>query len=249
MRNSFIGSPVERREDLRFVRGRGQFVDDLNPDGVLHAVILRSSVAHGRIRSIDPSAALKIAGVHSVITARDMPGGPPQIAMRLQPLPEFKPFEQSVIADTSVRYVGEPIGLVLATSAAIGEDALDRIVVDIEPLPAVNTCEASATGDRLLFPEQSTNCAMTFTAECGDADAAFTAAAYVRRETFRTGRHYGLTIEPRGLLADWDAATGRLTVSGAAKVPFFNRRVLAKQMGLPEDAIAMVETDIGGGFG
>jgi aerobic carbon-monoxide dehydrogenase large subunit len=249
MRNSFIGSPVERREDLRFVRGRGQYVDDLNPNGLLHAVILRSSVAHGRIRSIDPSAALKIAGVHSVITARDMPGGPPRIAMRLQPLPEFKPFEQSVVADTSVRYVGEPIGLVLATSAAIGEDALDRIVVDIEPLPAVNDCEASARGDRLLFAEQSTNCAMTFTAECGDADAAFRAAAYVRRETFRTGRHYGLTIEPRGVMADWDAATGRLTVSGAAKVPFFNRRILARQMGLPEDAIAMVETDIGGGFG
>jgi aerobic carbon-monoxide dehydrogenase large subunit len=249
MRNSFVGSPVERREDLRFARGRGQYVDDLNPDGLLHAVILRSSVAHGRIRSIDPSAALNIAGVHAVITARDMPGGPPRIAMRLQPLPEFKPFEQSVIADTRVRYVGEPIALVLATSAAIGEDALDRIVVDIEPLPAVCDCEASARGDRLLFPEQSTNCAMTFTAQCGDADAAFRAAAYVRRETFRTGRHYGLTLEPRGVMADWDAATGRLTVSGAAKVPFFNRRILAGQMGLPEDAIAMVETDVGGGFG
>jgi aerobic carbon-monoxide dehydrogenase large subunit len=249
MRNSFIGSPVERREDLRFVRGRGQYVDDLAPDGLLHAVILRSSVAHGRIRSIDPSAALEIAGVHCVITARDMPGGPPRIAMRLQPLPEFKPFEQSVVADTRVRYVGEPIGLVLATSAAIAEDALDRIVVDIEPLPAVNDCDASARGDRLLFPEQSTNCAMTFTAECGDADAAFRAAAYMRRETFRTGRHYGLTIEPRGVMADWDAATGRLTVSGAVKVPFFNRRILARQMGLPEDAIAMVETDVGGGFG
>jgi aerobic carbon-monoxide dehydrogenase large subunit len=249
MKNSFIGSPVERREDLRFVRGRGQYVDDLNLDGLLHAVILRSSVAHGRIRSIDPSAALNIAGVHAVITARDMPGGPPRIAMRLQPLPEFKPFEQSVVADTTVRYVGEPIALVLANSAAIGEDALDRIVVDIEPLRAVNDCQAAARGDRLLFPEQSTNCAMTFTAQCGDADAAFRAAAYVRRETFRTGRHYGLTLEPRGMMADWDAPTGRLTVSGAAKVPFFNRRILAGQMGLPEDAIAMVETDVGGGFG
>src|SRR5215471_1608264 len=153
MRNAFIGSPVERREDLRFVRGRGQYVDDLHPDGLLHAVILRSSVAHGRIRSIDFSAALKIAGVHAVITARDIPGGPPRIAMRLQPLPEFKPFEQSVVADTRVRYVGEPIALVLATSAAIGEDALDRIVVDIEPLPAVTDWETSAKGDRLLFED------------------------------------------------------------------------------------------------
>src|SRR6266436_943308 len=142
---------------------------DRVPDGLLHAVILRSSVAHGRIRSIDAAAALRIVGVHAVITARDMPGGPPRIAMRLQPLPEFKPFEQSVIADAEVRYVGEPIAVVLATSIAVGEDALDRIVVDIEPLPDVSDCETSAKGDRLLFAEQGTNCAMTFTAECGDA--------------------------------------------------------------------------------
>jgi carbon-monoxide dehydrogenase large subunit len=249
MKNSYVGSAVERREDLRFVRGRGQYIDDLSPDGLLHAVILRSSVTHGRIRSIDAAAALEIAGVHAVITARDMPGGPPRIAMRLQPLPEFKPFEQCVIADAEVRYVGEPIAVVLATSTAVGEDALDRIVVDIEPLPVVFDCETSAKGDRLLFAEQGTNCAMTFTAECGDADAAFKAAPYVRREKFRTGRHYGLTMEPRGVMAEWAAATGRLTVSGAAKVPFFNRRILAKLMGLPEDAIAMVENDVGGGFG
>jgi carbon-monoxide dehydrogenase large subunit len=249
MRNSFVGSPVERREDLRFVRGRGQYVDDLRPDGLLHAVILRSSVAHGRITSIDTSAALALEGVHAVITAKDMPGGPPKIAMRLQPLPEFKPFEQSVIADWKVRYVGEPIAVVLATSVAIGEDALERIAVDIAPLPAVTDCEASAKGDRLLFEEHGTNRSMTFTAECGDADAAFATAPYVRREKFRTGRHYGLTMEPRGVMAEWDAASSRLTVSGAAKVPFFNRRILAGQIGLPVDAIQMIENDVGGGFG
>src|SRR5215468_1892953 len=173
MRNSFVGSPVERREDLRFVRGGGQYVDDLCPDGLLHAVILRSSVAHGHIKSIDTSAALKIDGVHAIITARDIPGGLPRIAMRLQPLPEFKPFEQSVIADTKVRYVGEPIAVVLAASVTLGEDALERVVVDIEPLPAVSDCETSAKSDPLLFPEHGSNCAMTFTAECGDADAAF----------------------------------------------------------------------------
>jgi len=249
MRNTFIGSPVERREDVRFVRGRGQYVDDLRPDGLLHAVILRSSVAHGRIRSVDASAARKIDGVHAVITALDMPGGPPRIPMRLQPLPEFKPFEQSVIADTKVRYVGEPIAVVLAESVAVGEDALERVIVDIEPLPAVSDYETSAKGDRLLFEECGTNRAMTFTAACGDADAAFKTAPYTRREKFRTGRHYGLTMEPRGVMAEWDAATSRLTVSGAAKVPFFNRRILAKQMGLPETTIAMVENDVGGGFG
>jgi aerobic carbon-monoxide dehydrogenase large subunit len=249
VKNTFIGSPVERREDLRFVRGRGQYVDDLHPDGLLYAVILRSSVAHGRIRAIDTAAALALTGVHAVITANDMPGGPPKIAMRLQPLPEFKPFEQPVIADGHVRYVGEPVAVVLADSVAIGEDALEHIALDIEPLPAVTDCAAAARGDRLLFESAGTNSAMTFTAACGDVETTFASAAYVRREKLRTQRHYGLTMEPRGLLAEWNAAAGRLTVYGAAKVPFFNRRILAKQIGLPEDAIEMVENDVGGGFG
>ncbi len=137
MKNAFIGSAVERREDLRFLRGRGEYVDDLCPPGLLYAVILRSSVAHGRIVSINVAAALKIPGVHAVITAKDMPGGPPIIPMRLQPLPEFKPYEQPVIADTKVRYVGEPMAVVLADSVAIGEDALEAIEVEIAALPAV----------------------------------------------------------------------------------------------------------------
>jgi aerobic carbon-monoxide dehydrogenase large subunit len=249
VKNTFIGSPVERREDLRFVRGRGQYVDDLHPDGLLYAVILRNAVAHGRIRAIDTAAALGVKGVHAVITAKDMPGGPPKIAMRLQPLPEFKPFEQPVIADRNVRYVGEPVAVVLADSVAIGEDALEHIVLDIEPLPAVTDCAAAAQGGRLLFDSAGTNSAMTFTAACGDVEKAFACAPYVRRETLRTQRHYGLTMEPRGVLAVWDAAAGRLTVYGAAKVPFFNRRILAGQIGLPVDSIDMVENDVGGGFG
>ncbi len=249
MRNSFVGAAIERREDLRFLRGRGQYVDDLASKGVLRAVILRSAVAHGRIRSIDASAALKVPGVHAVITAKDMAGKPPIIPMRLQPLPDFKPFEQPVIAADKVRYVGEPIAVVLADSVAIGEDALEAISVDIEPLPVVADRQKAEHGDGLLFETQGTNIALKFVAAHGDVAAAFKNAPYVRRERFRTQRHFGLTMEPRGLLAEWDAAKGRLTVSGAAKVPFFNRRILAKQMDLPEDAIDMIENDVGGSFG
>ena len=249
MRNTFIGAAIERREDLRFLRGRGQYVDDLKPQGMLYAVILRSAVAHGRIRSIDGSQALKIAGVHAVITAKDMPGGPPIIPMRLQPLPDFKPFEQPVIAADKVRYVGEPIAVVLADSAAIGEDALEAIAVDIETLPPITDRAGATKGDSLLFDAKTGNIALTFRAERGDAAAAFRDAPYRRRERFKTQRHYGLTMEPRGVLAEWDAANGILRVFGAAKVPFFNRRILAAQIGLPEHAIDMVENDVGGGFG
>src|SRR3954449_1663499 len=134
--NRPIGSPVERLEDLRFLRGRGQYVDDVPSEGALHAVIYRSSVPHGRLRSMDASAAVRLHGVHAVITAADI-GEIPVITMRQELLPEFKPYQQPVIASDKVRYVGEPIAMVVADSAALAEDALDAIALDIEALPAV----------------------------------------------------------------------------------------------------------------
>jgi carbon-monoxide dehydrogenase large subunit len=162
MKNTFIGAPMERREDLRFLRGRGEYVDDLAVEGLLYAVILRSSVAHGRIASLDVSGALKCAGVHAVITAKDMPGGVPIIPMRLQPLPEFKPYEQPVLAHDKVRYVGEPVAVVLAESVALGEDALEAIGLDIERLPAISDHATAALNRSVLFEATGTNCALVF---------------------------------------------------------------------------------------
>jgi aerobic carbon-monoxide dehydrogenase large subunit len=247
--NSLIGSPIERLEDLRFVRGRGQYVDDLAREGMLHAAVLRSSVAHGRLRAIDASAARALPGVHSVITAKEIGNRVPRVPMRLQPLPDFEPFGQPVIAETKVRHVGEAIALVLADTPGLAEDAVGLIEVDIEPLPAVADRHVSAKNQTLLFEDQGSNRAIMFRAVRGDAAAAFKDAPYIRRESFRTQRHMALPMEPRGLLAEWDAARGRLTLSGAAKVLFFNRRTLAKQLDLPESAIELVENDVGGGFG
>ncbi len=247
MRNAFVGSPVERIEDSRFLRGRGQFVDDLARENLLHAVILRSAVAHGRIRSIDAAAARARPGVHAVITAADLGAAIPTIPLRQESSPAFEPFEQPVIAHGKVRYVGEPVAVVLAESAAAAEDALEAIALDIEALPAVVDSAAAGTNRVLLFEAAGSNLALTLTGLRGDADAAFARAPYVRRERFAVQRHGAVPMEPRGLLAEWDA--GRLTVFGAAKVAFLNRRVLAKQMGLPESAIRMVENDVGGGFG
>jgi carbon-monoxide dehydrogenase large subunit len=247
--NAFVGSPVERLEDPRFLRGRGQYVDDLARANLLHAVILRSAVAHGRIHSIGTSAALRRPGVHAVITAADIGAAIPTIPLRQESSPAFKPFEQPVIAHDKVRYVGEPVAVVLAGSAAAAEDALDAIVPEIESLPAVVDSVTAAKNDVLLFETAGSNLALTLTGVLGDADAAFARAAYVRREHFKVQRHGAVPMEPRGLLAEWDEALGRLTVSGAAKVAFLNRRVLAKHMGLPESAIRMVENDVGGGFG
>jgi carbon-monoxide dehydrogenase large subunit len=247
--NALVGSPVERLEDLRFLRGQGQFVDDLTRPGLLHAVILRSSVAHGRIRSIDAAAARARPGVHAVITAADMGPEIPTIPLRLDPLPTLRSFQQPVIAHDKVRYVGEPVAVVLAESAALAEDVLEAIGLDIEPLPAVGDADAARNGDALLFEQVGSNLAGTMTAIKGDADAAIRDAPYVRRETFKVQRHSAVPMEPRGLLAEWEQATNRLTVFGAAKVAFPNRRILAQQLGLPEDSIRMVENDVGGGFG
>jgi aerobic carbon-monoxide dehydrogenase large subunit len=247
--NALIGSPVERLEDLRFLRGRGTFVDDLERENMLHAVILRSSVAHGRIRSIDTRAALVRPSVHAVITAADIGHDIPTIPLRQESSPAFKPFQQPVIAHDKVRYVGEPIAVVLAESAAAAEDALDAITVDIEALPAIVDSTAAARGDVLLVEAAGSNLTLTLSGVRGDPDAAFKSAPYTRREKFSVQRYGAVPMEPRGLLAEWDAARGILTVFGAAKVAFLNRRVLAKQMNLPEGAIRMVENDVGGGFG
>ena len=251
--NSLVGSPVERIEDLRFLRGRGQYVDDIVRDGLLHAAVLRSSMAHGRIISIDTTAARVRTGVHAVITAADVRaalGAVPEIPLRQEQMPAFKPHEQPVIAHGKVRYVGEPIAVVVADSAAAAEDALEAIEFDIEALPVAAGPSMDHSADHVLLVDgTSTNCAATLTALRGDADAAFKDAPYVRRERFRVQRHTAVPMEARGLLADWDVSRGHLTVYGAAKVAFAVRRILATQLTLAEDAITMIEGDVGGAFG
>jgi aerobic carbon-monoxide dehydrogenase large subunit len=247
--NAFVGSPMERIEDLRFLKGRGQYVDDLTRAGLLHAVILRSAIAHGRICSIDAAAARARPGVVAVITAADIGRPVPTIPLRQEPLPALKHYQQPVIAHRKVRYVGEPIAVVVAASAGLAEDALEAILVDIEPLAAVADRAAARRGNVLLFEESGSNIASTITAVLGDADKAFRDAPYIRRERFKVQRHSAVPMEPRGLLAEWDAANERMTVSGAAKVPFPNRRMLATMLGLPEQSIRMLEFDVGGGFG
>src|SRR5438270_11268336 len=146
--NRYIGSPVERIEDLRFLRGRGEFVGDIKSEGMLHAAILRSPIAHGRIRGLDSAAARAIPGVRDVITAAEI-GPVPTIPLRLLPLPGTERFLQPVVTVDRVRYVGEPVAVVLADSAAIAEDGVGAIALDIEELPPVADRRASGQLDLL----------------------------------------------------------------------------------------------------
>jgi aerobic carbon-monoxide dehydrogenase large subunit len=246
--NTYVGSPVERVEDMRFLRGKGTYIADFARAGQLHAVFLRSPVAHGHIRKLDVAAAAQMKGVRGVITGQDLPRPIPKIPFR-RPNPTIAPYAQPVIASGKVRYVGEPVAMVLADTAELAEDALQAILLEIDVLPAVVDTDASLAGKTRLFEGTDTNVAATFIAKLGDADAIFRDAPYVRRERFYVQRQTALPMETRGLLADWNAQTGRMTVHGAAKLPFFSRRTLAALMSLEETAVDYIELDVGGGFG
>ena len=248
-RNSYIGSPIKRLEDPRLLIGKGRFVDDISRENLLHAAMLRSPIAHGFIRAIDTTAAHKMPGIHSVITAADLGDNIPLVPLRLMPMEELESLGQPVIAQNKVRYVGEVLAVVLADNPARAEDALSAINVDIEALEAVSNCSDAILGRSLLFANWNNNKAITYRATRGDIAPAFETSDYVRREHFSTQRQLALPMEPRGILADWNKNDDHLTVEGAAKVPFANRKILAKMMGLSETSIDMIESDVGGGFG
>lgn len=247
--NTLVGQPIERTEDLRFLTGKGTFADDYEPAGILHAAIVRSSVAHGRIRKIDATAAVGMAGVHAVITAADIGDVIPTIPLRLAPIEGLDRYLQPVIAHGKVRYAGEPVAVIVADSRALAEDALEHVDVDIEALDPVADWHVSATDKTVLFEQNNTNVATRYTVGFGDADEAFKSADYVRRESFRAHRHTAAPMETRAVIAEWDAANGRLIVTAATKVTFFNRRTLARMLDLPESVIDLIEIDVGGGFG
>jgi carbon-monoxide dehydrogenase large subunit len=242
-----VGRAVERVEDLRLLRGRGTFSDDVGSERQLYAVILRSPVARGTIRTLDVAPALAIRGVSAVITAAQIGRPVPRIPIRLFPLPQLALFESPVIADAEVRFVGEPVAVVLADAPAIAEDARDVIRLDIDAHPPVSDRRGAAGGGGCVFEQHGSNVAIAYEASRGDAKAAFAGAEYTRRETFYIQRHAAVPMESRALLAAWDGE--RMVVQGAAKAPFASRRILAQLMDLPEAAVDMIELDVGGGFG
>ncbi len=152
--NSYVGTPVPRNEDLRLLRGRGQFVGDLSCPGMLHAAFLRSPLAHGRIHVVETGTARALPGVRAVLTAAEIGLPVPTIALRLLSLPELQVYEQPVVAHDKVRFVGEPIAIAVADSPAAAEDAVEAIRLDIEPLPVVADRDAAARDQNPAVREQ-----------------------------------------------------------------------------------------------
>ena len=245
----YIGQSVKRLEDRRLLTGAGRYIDDVKLPFMRVMAIYRSPHAHARIRGIDLAAARALPGVMDAFSAADIDMELPEIPLRLAPFQGFERFLQRPIAQDKVRYVGEPVAVVIAEDRYIAEDALDLIEVDFEPLSAITTVDRAAAGSVLIHEDAGENMGTQYTVGRGDAGAAFAGAAYTRRERFVTNRHGAVPMETRGLIAEFEPGTPLLRLHGATKVNFFNRRHLAAAFGLPETAVELIETDVGGGFG
>ncbi len=230
------------------LRGAGRFADDFSVRGQVWARVVRSPVAHGLVRRVDTSEARSCPGVVGAVTAADLPAGlaiPVRLAVQDIDLSSFL---QPVLAAEVVRYVGEPLAVVLAEDPYTAEDAAELVDLDIDETPPVlDALAAARPGAPQLFG--AGNVAADFTLGFGDVDAAFDRAATVVEAEIEIGRHTAVPLEPRALLADVDPAAGTLSIYGMTKVPVFNRDVLAGLLGMPEDMIHVHAVDAGGGFG
>jgi carbon-monoxide dehydrogenase large subunit len=244
-----IGRSVRRTEDRRLLTGRGKYAADFRLPGMLHGAVLRSPHAHARLGAIRSKAALGCPGVVAVVTAKDL-GDVGRIPVRLGPRPSIVACLQPPLARDKVRYVGEPVAFVVAESRYLAEDALEAMEVDYDPLPTVADARRAVEGDAPVLHEViHGNVVATLDTHKGDASAAM-AQAHVRvRERFAVQRHTGVPLETRGLTAAFEPGTGLLRLWGVAKVPHFNRRVLADLLGYPEHLIQFTELEVGGGFG
>jgi len=244
-----VGQSVRRLEDPRLLRGLGHFVDDVNRPGQVWMRVVRASTAHARIASVDLEAARALSGVHAALTADDL-DEVPIIPLRLGPADEpLDAYLQPVLARERVRYVGEPVAVVVADDPYLAEDAAELVRVRYEELPVVlDAREAVAEGSPALRDESPNECT-TLRRGYGDVEGAFARAARVVSVEVGVGRHFAVPLETRGLVAEYDPGDDHLTIWGATKVPHFNRLVLAGMLGMPVHRISLRRSDAGGGFG
>ena len=243
-----MGASRRRVEDNRFIRGKGNYIDDVVLPGMLHMEILRSPLAHARIRSIDVSKAWEIPGVRLVLTGE-------MLATRnLAWMPTLSYDTQAVLATDKVRFQGQEVAAVIADDPYIAKDACEAIQVDYEPLPViVNPDQARADGAALIRDDkinQPDN--KVFDWEVGDrsaTDRAFAEADVVSEIEMHYPRSHPSPLEPCGSIADFDRSTGKLTVYMTTQAPHIIRSAVAMVAELPEHMIRVISPDLGGGFG
>ena len=243
-----IGRAVPRKEDERLLRGRASFVDDIRLDRMLYGVFVRSPHPHAEIGAVDPSAALA-GGARLVLTADDLPFAERGFVVRYWH-EAIRGGTQPFLARGRVRYVGEPVALLVADDPYIAEDLAALVEIDYRPLDSVAGIEAAmAEGAPALHDSWAGNVAARFSYERGDPDRALEGAARRVRHKSRFARQIPLPLETRGAVADFDRARGALTVRLSTQAHYNVRENLASLLHLPESSVRVICEDVGGGFG
>ena len=245
-----IGKRVPRANARRLVAGRGRYVGDITLPRMLHLAFLRSPYAHAEIGDIDTSVAAAVPGVSRVITGR-------QVAEVCAPLlgvahhrAGHRSAPQHVMAVDKAYWQGEPVVAVVAESRAVAEDAVELIEVDWRELPAVVDAAAALAPDApVLHAEMGDNLALQFDIAAGDAEAAFAEAHRVVEHEFRFDGQTPLSLEPRGLIADYDPSTDSMTVHHSGQSPFQMQDILSEHLNIAEHKVRVICPDVGGGFG
>jgi carbon-monoxide dehydrogenase large subunit len=243
-----MGDRMLRKEDGRFVRGKGNYVDDVRLPGMLHSAILRSPFAHARINNIDTSAALELEGVHAVITGADLD------AQGLAWMPTLAGDTQAVLATDKVRFQGQEVAFVVADDKYVAQDALELIDVDYEALGAIVDSRRSLDEDAPIIRDdkEGKEDNRIFYWDAGDREAtqrAFDKAEVTVSQDMFYPRCHPAPMETCGAVADYDVSTGKMTIYMTSQAPHAHRTLFAIVSGLPEHQIRIISPDIGGGFG
>ncbi|HZX68015.1 MAG TPA: molybdopterin cofactor-binding domain-containing protein [Candidatus Elarobacter sp.] len=248
---AMVGARIRRREDPRLITGRATYVDDVKQVGTTFAAFVRSPHGHAKLLRVDASRAKAHPGVLAVYTGDDL-----HHAHNLKSslpvahkIPDLKTPPHYVLAIDEVRFVGEPIAVVVADSAYTARDATELIEVEYAPLPVVIDAEKAANGPPFVHESLGTNVAFTFPFSAGDPDAAFAAADVKVKQRIVNQRVAPVPIEPRSMVANYDAGMQQLTMYSATQIPHLLRTQLAVVLGLPENKIRVIAPEVGGGFG
>lgn len=247
---TLVGTRVRRTEDARLLVGRGRYLDDIAEPRMLEAAVLRSPLAHARITHLDVTRALELPGVFDVLTGEELVelAGPQPVIWH--PIPGQRLARPHALAVDRVRWAGQAVAVVAATSRHVAEDACELIEIEYEALPVVSDLDAAlAENAPRLYDDWPDNISGVLTYEAGDVDAAFADADVLVGETFEHGRAFGCPLETRGCIATWDPFGDSLELWLSTQSPNLARDLLSEVLGVPANRIRVRTPDVGGGFG
>ncbi len=247
----YVGGGVRRKEDPKLLTGQGTFVEAITPPGTVWAAVVRSPLAHARIKKVRLKAAREAPGVVAAFSGTDLAGEwSAPLPMAWPVTEDIKIPEHWPVAKDVVRHLGDPVAVVVATSRAAAKDAAELVEVDFDPLPAVTDVEAAiADGAPLVHADFGTNRCYTWSLSSGEIDAVFRDADVVVKERYRQQRLIPNAIEPRGVVVQPVAAAGEFTMWSATQIPHIAKVTLSLTLGISESKMRVIAPDVGGGFG